>query len=39
VFAALTPEVLGGLLLVLTLLMYLWFRPRQRDVFWDITEK
>jgi hypothetical protein len=39
VLAALTPEVLGGALLVLTGLLYLWFRPRQRDVFWDIVER
>jgi tetratricopeptide (TPR) repeat protein len=32
----LTPEVLGGLLLAATVALYLWLRPRKRDVFWDI---
>lgn len=36
VLLALSPEVLTGLLLTATLALYLWFRPRQRDVFWDI---
>jgi hypothetical protein len=31
-----TPEVLGGLLLAAALALYLWLRPRPRDVFWDI---
>jgi hypothetical protein len=33
---ALTPEVLGGLLLATTAALYLWLRPRRRDVFWDV---
>jgi hypothetical protein len=32
----LSPEVLTGLLLALTAVMYFWLRPRRRDVFWDI---
>lgn len=32
----LSPEVLAGLLLVATVGLYFWLRPRQRDVFWDI---
>jgi hypothetical protein len=32
----LTPEVLGGLLLTGTAALYLWLRPRRRDVFWDV---
>jgi hypothetical protein len=32
----LSPEVMAGLLLVATIGLYLWLRPRQRDVFWDI---
>jgi hypothetical protein len=32
----LSPEVMAGLLLVATVGLYLWLRPRQRDVFWDI---
>ena len=39
VLGRMTPEIVGGVLLGLTLLLYLWFRPRQRDVFWDISEK
>lgn len=31
-----SPEVLGGVLLLFTLAFYLWRRPRKRDVFWDI---
>ncbi|HKB36731.1 MAG TPA: hypothetical protein VKD72_09770 [Gemmataceae bacterium] len=34
---SLSPELLGGLLLVATGALYLWCRPRQRDVFWDVT--
>ncbi len=34
---ALSPELLAGALLALTAAAYLWMRPRQRDVFWDIT--
>jgi hypothetical protein len=33
---SLSPEVLTGLLLALTAVMYFWLRPRKRDVFWDI---
>jgi hypothetical protein len=33
---SLSPEVLTGSLLALTAVMYLWLRPRRRDVFWDI---
>jgi hypothetical protein len=33
---ALSPEVLTGLLLAATIGLYLWFRPRRRDVFWDL---
>jgi hypothetical protein len=33
----LRPEVLAGILLALTGLLYLILRPRQRDAFWDIT--
>lgn len=33
---SLTPEKLAGILLALTGLLYLWLRPRQRDVFWDL---
>jgi hypothetical protein len=36
VFAWLRPEVLGGLLLLLTVVLYLWMRPRKREVFWDV---
>jgi hypothetical protein len=32
----LSPEVMAGLLLLATVGLYLWLRPRQRDVFWDI---
>jgi hypothetical protein len=32
----LRPEILGAGLLGLTVLLYLWMRPRRRDVFWDI---
>jgi hypothetical protein len=32
----LSPEVMAGLLLLATIGLYLWLRPRQRDVFWDI---
>jgi hypothetical protein len=31
-----SPELLAGVLLAATGLAYLWFRPRRRDVFWDI---
>jgi hypothetical protein len=31
-----SPEVLAGLLLVATVCLYFWLRPKQRDVFWDI---
>lgn len=34
---ALTPELLTGLLLAATGIMYLALRPRKRDVFWDVT--
>jgi hypothetical protein len=34
---ALTPELLTGLLLAGTAVLYLWLRPRKRDVFWDVT--
>jgi hypothetical protein len=34
---ALTPEVLTGLLLAGTAGLYLWLRPRKRDVFWDVS--
>ncbi len=33
----LTPLHLGLILAVLTLLAYLWLRPRRRDVFFDLT--
>jgi hypothetical protein len=33
---ALTPELLTVLLLAATLSLYLWLRPRKRDVFWDV---
>ncbi|OAI46940.1 hypothetical protein AYO44_01820 [Planctomycetaceae bacterium SCGC AG-212-F19] len=33
----LSPEVLAGLLLVATIGLYLWLRPRRREVFWDIV--
>ena len=33
----LQPEYLGFGLLGLAVLCYFWLRPRQRDVFWDIT--
>ncbi len=33
----LRPEFLGFGLLGLAVMSYFWFRPRQRDVFWDIT--
>src|SRR5205807_1188263 len=32
----LSPEVLAGVLLMATVCLYLWLRPRQRDVFWNI---
>jgi hypothetical protein len=32
----LSPEVMAGLLLLATVGLYFWLRPRQRDVFWDI---
>jgi hypothetical protein len=35
----LRPEVLAGILLLLTGLVYLMLRPRQRDAFWDITSE
>jgi hypothetical protein len=34
---ALSPEVLTGALLLVTLGVYLWLRPRRRDVFWDVS--
>jgi hypothetical protein len=34
---ALTPELLTGLLLAGTAALYLWLRPRKRDVFWDVV--
>jgi hypothetical protein len=34
---ALSPEVLTGALLVVTAAVYLWLRPRRREVFWDVT--
>jgi hypothetical protein len=34
---ALSPEVLTGALLLATLAVYLWLRPRRRDVFWDVS--
>jgi hypothetical protein len=33
---ALTPEILTGLLVAATVGLYLWLRPRKRDVFWDV---
>jgi hypothetical protein len=36
---SLTPEVLTGLLLVATLGLYFWLRPRRREVFWDIKTR
>jgi hypothetical protein len=33
---SLTPDVLGGVLLSGTAVLYLWLRPRKRDVFHDI---
>jgi hypothetical protein len=33
----LSPEVLAGALLLVTLGVYLWLRPRRRDVFWDVS--
>jgi Type II secretion system (T2SS), protein E, N-terminal domain len=32
----LSPEVMAGLLLLATVGLYFWLRPRKRDVFWDI---
>ena len=32
----LTPELLAGILIVSALGFYWWFKPRKRDVFWDI---
>jgi hypothetical protein len=32
----LSPEVMAALLLAATIGLYLWLRPRQRDLFWDI---
>jgi hypothetical protein len=37
--ASLRPEVLAGILVGLTALVWLFLRPRQRDAFWDIDEK
>lgn len=34
-----TPEVLTGLLLAATAVLYLCLRPRRRDVFWDVTAR
>jgi hypothetical protein len=34
---SLTPEVLTGVLLALTVAAYFWLRPRKRDVFWDVN--
>jgi len=36
VIQMLTPETLTVLLLIATLGLYLWLRPRRRDLFWDI---
>ena len=33
---SLTPEVLAGVLLAGTAALYLWLRPRKREVFWDV---
>jgi hypothetical protein len=37
VVSSLSPEVLTGAMLVAAALAYWWLRPRQRDVFWDVT--
>jgi hypothetical protein len=37
VLARVSPELLTGLLLGLTAGVWLWLRPRARDVFWDIV--
>jgi hypothetical protein len=34
---SLSPDLLALLLLGVTVGLYLWLRPRKRDVFWDIT--
>jgi hypothetical protein len=34
---SISPDLLGLLLLGTTVGLYLWLRPRKRDVFWDIT--
>src|SRR5206468_2576145 len=34
---AVSPELLGFVLLAATGALYLWFRPRRRDVFWDVA--
>jgi hypothetical protein len=36
---SLTPEVLTSLLLAATVGLYLWLRPRRREVFWDIKTR
>jgi hypothetical protein len=33
---SLSPEIVGGLLLAATGILYWWMRPKQRDVFWDV---
>jgi hypothetical protein len=33
---SLSPELLAALLLAATAGLYLWLRPRKRDVFWDV---
>ncbi|MBX9579867.1 MAG: hypothetical protein K2X87_06120 [Gemmataceae bacterium] len=35
----LRPEWVGAGLLGLAVLLYLWARPRRRDVFWDIAPR
>jgi hypothetical protein len=37
VMQSLTPELLTGLLLAGTATLYLWLRPRRREVFWDVN--
>jgi hypothetical protein len=36
VVRSVTPELLTGVLLAGTAALYLWLRPRKRDVFWDV---
>jgi hypothetical protein len=33
---ALSPELVGGVLLAAAAAAYLWLRPRRKDVFWDV---